>query len=415
MDRSVSFKLPSETMVNDGLDNKIQEIFSNYLYKTSIFKNRDVLSTNFLPNSVIHRDKEIETISSILAPVLKGYKPSNIFIYGGIGCGKTVTIKYIIEQLSKISHGDFKTIYINCRLKKVSDTEYRMLSQILKEFDIVVPETGISTNILYKKFFEELENKKVILILDEIDTLVEKIGDEFLYNISRSASNISIVGITNNIYFSQNLDPRVRSSLAEEEIIFRPYNAGEIKDILGIRILEAFNPDAIDESVLNKCAALAAQEHGDARRALELIRVAGEITERAGGDKINEEHLDVARERINTDKLTEVIKSQPRHSQIILESALSLRKENKGGKWIDSRILTTEVYKSYDRLCEKNGLKPLTQRRVCDLINEYETIGIISTKTSSRGRYGKVREITFAVDSEIISKIENILVKSNSY
>lgn len=411
---SISFKLPSETMADEIIDNKVQNIFNNYLYRQSLFKNRDVLSTNFLPNNIIHRDVEIEALSSILAPILKGYKPSNIFIYGGIGCGKTVTIKYILDQLSKVSSGTFKTIYINCKMKKVSDTEYRILSQILKEFDVIVPETGISTNVLYKKFFEEASKQNIILVFDEIDSLITKIGDEFLYNISRSDSNISVIGITNNIYFAEKIDPRVRSSLAEEELIFRPYNAQQLKDILSIRITEAFYENAIDDSVINKCAALAAQEHGDARRALDLIRVAAEISERTGQTVITEDQLDVAKERINTDKLTEVVRSQPRHSQLVLESMISLKKTSKG-QWIDSRILTSEIYKSYNRFCENNGLNPLTQRRVCDLINEYETLGIINTKISSRGRYGKLREVVFAVNEDMISKIEGILTKINSY
>ncbi|MBI5331947.1 MAG: orc1/cdc6 family replication initiation protein [Candidatus Aenigmarchaeota archaeon] len=405
----VSFELPSETMADKTVDNKIQEIFSNYLSKQSLFKNREVLSTNFLPNIIIHRDSEIQTVSSIIAPILKGYKPSNLFIYGGIGCGKTVTIKYILEQLSKISNGNYKTVYINCKMKKVSDTEYRILSQLLKEFGLLVPETGISTNILYKKFFECVDGQNIIIIFDEIDALVNKIGDEFLYNISRSEQNISIIGITNNISFADRLDPRVKSSLVEEEIIFKPYNAQQLKDIITLRTAEAFDEDCLDESVINKCAALAAQEHGDARRALELIRVAGEITERLGETRIKEEHLDVANDRINTDKIVETIKSQPRHSQMVLESIMSLKKASKG--WQDTRILTGEIYRQYNNLCEKNTIKSLTQRRVCDLINEYENIGIINTRTASRGRHGKIREVVLNIEDDMLKKIDNILTK----
>ena len=411
---SVSFKLPSETMVSESIDNKTQNIFSSYLCKQSLFKNREVLSTNFYPSGIMHRNKEIETLSSILAPVLRGYKPSNVFVYGGIGCGKTVTIRYIMEQLSNISNGAYKILYINCKMKKVSDTEYRILSQMLKDFGVVVPDTGIATNVLYKRFFDEVAKQNVIIVFDEIDALVDKIGDEFLYNISRSDTNISIIGITNNISFAEKMDPRVRSSLAEEEIIFRPYNAQELKDIIMARVSDAFYDNCVDDVVINKCAALAAQEHGDARRALDLIRVAGEVSERVGSVFVKEEHLDAAKERINTDKLTEIIRSQPRHSQLVLESILFLRKPAKNN-WTDSRIMTSDVYKTYNRLCENNGIDSLTQRRVCDLINEYETLGIIGTKTSSRGRYGKTREIVFNMDNCMVEKIENILSKISTY
>ena len=74
MTRFVSFELPSETVVDKTADNKIQEIFNNYMSKQSLFKNREVLSTNFLPNVIIHRDSEIQTVSSIIAPILKGWR-----------------------------------------------------------------------------------------------------------------------------------------------------------------------------------------------------------------------------------------------------------------------------------------------------------------------------------------------------
>lgn len=395
----------------EEVEKNISNIFESYLKNTSIFKNKDVLLPSYIPDKILHRDYEIVQLSSILAPTLKGYKPSNIFIYGGVGTGKTVCIRQVLKQLEEVAEKNnvpVKIIYINCKLKKVSDTEYRLLSQILESFGVIVPDTGLPTDVLYKKFFYEADKKDqtIIIVLDEIDALVRKIGDEFLYNLTRADlenARISIIGITNSLTFSNELDARVKSSLGEEEIIFKSYNAIQLKDILKQRALMAFYPEKITEEAISKCAALAAQEHGDARRAIDLLRVAGEIAERRGDAQVREEHIDMAEEKINIDCTIETIKSLPKQSQIVLYSILKIY-ETKG------KVLTGDIFEKYREICSKNGLRILTNRRINDIINELEMFGIINGKIISRGRYGRTREITISLDSQILE-----YVKKNIY
>jgi len=167
-------------------------------------------------------------------------------------------------------------------MKKQADTEYRLLAHLSKKFGKEVPFTGLPTDQVYKTFFDVIDQKSqiIILIIDEIDSLVQKTGDEILYNLTRvnqdlKKARLSVVGITNNLGFIETLDPRIRSSLSEEELIFPPYNALQLQDILRNRASLAFIPNSLGDGVIEKCAALAAQEHGDARRALDLLRVAG--------------------------------------------------------------------------------------------------------------------------------------------
>mgnify|MGYP000725225111 CR=1 FL=1 len=258
------------TLVFQGKTNSqnIKNLFLNYLKKSSIFKNKQVLTESFFPDEILHRDKELMQISSVLAPALRGYQPNNMFIYGSVGTGKTVCVKLVFKQLEEVvkkNKLNVKTIYVNCKLKKVADTEYRLLAQLLNEIGVAVPDTGLPTDVLYRKFFNEVEKKKKIIIiaLDEIDALVRKIGDDFLYNFTRintelEKGKISFIGITNNLNFCSELDARVKSSLSEEEIIFHPYNATQLRDILKQRVEKAFNHGVVSEAVINKCAALAA-------------------------------------------------------------------------------------------------------------------------------------------------------------
>lgn len=396
---------------------RIDNIFSQYVQKQSVFKDKTVLTANFIPEKIPHRDEEITQLSAALAPMLKGFHASNIFVYGTCGTGKTICSRFVANQLEDAAKdGQIKTVYINCKMKKVADTEYRLLAQLLKELGECVPDTGLPTDVLYRRFFEKADSKKqtLVIILDEVDTLFKKIGDEFLYNLTRinqelKQAKLNIIGITNDLSFRDELDMRVRSSLGEEEILFRPYNALQLKHILEERAKTGFE-SPLDEAILNKCAAIAAQEHGDARRALDLLRVAGEIAERQGDTKIAEAHIDMAEQKIDLDRVIETVKSQPNQSQGVLRAIIKLAESRKKAtKWADTRLLTGDVFAMYENVCKENGIKPLTQRRVSDLIAELDMLGIITAKVISKGRYGRTKEISLAIDSSHLDRVKTFL------
>jgi len=388
----------------------LADIFQGYTKRRGVFKNKDTLSIAFTPENIPHREEQIKQLGMILAPLLKGEKPSNIFIYGKPGTGKSLCIKHISEKINERANGKVKTLYINCKMRRVSDTEYRLLSQLLSFFDVEVPYTGLPTDSLYKRFFKLLDEKEqnVLLVLDEIDALVKKVGDGILYNLTRinqelEKAKLTILGISNNISFINDMDPRVKSSLSEEEVLFPPYNASEIKDILRERSLLAFNGNALSSGVLEKCSALAAQEHGDARKALDLLRIAGELAERMGNERVLKEHVDVAEKKLDKDKSMEIIKTQPKQSQCVLLSVIDLHKSG------TKNIQTGDIYDVYTRMCKKAGMKVLTQRRVSDLISELDMFGILNSKVISKGRYGRTREIRLNLSLDMINKIENFL------
>lgn len=177
------------------------------------------------------------------------------------------------------------------------------------------------------------------------------------------------------------------------------------------RVSQGFMPNTVDDTALNKCAALAAQEHGDARRALDLLRVAGEIAERLSNPVVTETHVDMAEQKIDIDRVTETIKAQPMQSQAVLYSIINVAERMKNQKtWSDKRIFTGEVFEAYVGICEKNGIKPLTQRRVSDLIGELDMLSIIAAKVISKGRGGRTREIILTLNGNILERVTNFLV-----
>ena len=229
-----------------------ENIFSSYVKNPNLFSNKDALLHSFVPEKISYRDREIMQLSSILAPVLRGFQTNNVFIYGTCGTGKTICSRFVLNQLEEMGSSNgrsIKTIYINCKMKRVADTEYRLFAQLLRELGVDVPDTGLPTDALYRSFFERVDEKEqtVVIMLDEIDYLFKKVGDTFLYNLTRineelKNARLNIIGITNDLGMRDGLDMRVKSSLGEEELLFRPYNAAELKDILRKRAETGFMP-----------------------------------------------------------------------------------------------------------------------------------------------------------------------------
>jgi cell division control protein 6 len=435
-------------------DEASRGLFDDLLSGEPIFENKEVLRPSYTPHRLPHREEQINNMATILVTALRGDTPSNILIYGKTGTGKTASAKFVSEELESTSQKyevPCEVEYINC---EVTDTQYRVLAQLankfiekneqvvtdrladlrelaeraetdpgvlaetdfadraaldaridaladdLEEFE-PVPMTGWPTDRVYSAFFDAVDyhERVVVIMLDEIDKLVEKSGDDTLYNLSRmnselENSRISIMGISNDLKFTDFLDPRVKSSLGEEEIVFPPYDATQLRDILQQRADVAFKPDSLTEDVIPLCAAFAAQEHGDARRALDLLRTAGELAERDRTEMVNEEHVRQAQEKIELDRVVEVVRTLPTQSKLVLYATTLLEKNGV------HNINTGEVFNIYKRLCQEIDADVLTQRRVTDLISELDMLGIVNAVVVSKGRYGRTKEISLSVPIE---------------
>lgn len=379
----------------------LDEIF-NRIITSKIFKSREKLRPDYVPEELPHREGEILKLGSILAPVLRGERPSNVLIFGLPGTGKTAVTRYVLSKLVERAQNinlPFSYTYINCRK---TDTPYQVLSEVAKAVGVKVPFTGLSTAEVYRRLFRGLEAKtnNLLIVLDEMDNLISRHGDDVLYKLLRIneetvKGKISIIGIANDLRLTEKLDPRVKSSLGEEEIVFPPYDAIQLRDILKNRAKEAFNDGVIEDGVIELCAAFAAKEHGDARRALDLLRVSGEIAEREGSSKVTENHVRIARAEIEKNRVIEVLKTMPLHVKLVFTSIYIAEKLRK--------IVTTgEVYRVYENLCKVVGVEPLTSRRVSDILNELDMLGVLSAEVVSLGRHGRTKIIKSRVPKTII-------------
>ena len=397
-------------------------IFTQYIQKRNVIvKNKKILQSSYIPSNLPHRDDKINEIVEIVAPSLNKDKPSNILIIGKTGTGKTAVMNYIGKELKKADEKqeNCSFIYINC---EVVDNPYGILynisNQIISDPNKKIPFTGWSLDKIFSELttYIDKEDKIFIIVLDEIDRSFQKNGDDIFYYLTTineilEQSRVSIIGITNNAKFTEFLSPKIKSRLGEEKVIFPPYTVNQLKDILYERAKEAFDDGILDDDVIPYCAALSAQEMGDARRALDLLRMSADIAERNGDRKITAAHVKSAKNKIELDAVSEVIKTLTVQSKTVL---LSVIKNTEDGM---TTMTTGDVYTTYKYICEAISQSILTQRRVAGLISELDMLGIVHARVKSFGRAGRTKEIELNTPQEIVNMIksDDVFVDLYSY
>lgn len=360
-------------------------IFKNIQNENVIFKDKKPLDHRFLPEKLLHREDQVTQIARYWVDALNDVTPSNITIYGKTGTGKTATAQFARSQLLEFSAD--QDVFIKIEYIRCTDytTEYQVLAQLCKKLGRDVPHRGWTkaevVNTFREIFRTNAFGKKLILIviLDEIDILLNKDGDGILYTLTRT-DNVSVLSISNYLDFKALIKSRVTSSLNDKEIVFPPYGASQLNDILSERAKMAFNEGVVEDDVIPLCSAMAAKEEGDARFALDLLKTSGIVAGEEGSETIKSEHVRMAKDRIEHDKVVEVVKTLPTQQQRVLEAILMLTNENE-------EITSGKLYDAYKDVSKKDAV---TYRRIFDFINELEMLGIISTNTISRGR-GKGR------------------------
>ncbi|KXB02647.1 cell division control protein Cdc6 [candidate division MSBL1 archaeon SCGC-AAA261F19] len=387
--------------------------FDKWLDTRGIFKNREYLRSAYTPNELPHRKDQIDQLARIWAAPLRGETPSNVFVYGKTGTGKTATVKHLMSELRKTSK-DFSSaievVYINC---EVINTKYRILANVANKLRETmqkrdpdypkvsehVPKTGWPTDQVYDALLETLDSVKqvVVMVLDEIDRLVVRGVDDVLYDLTCINSELrnsrtGIVGISNDLDFVSQLDPRIISRLGEEKVIFPPYDAFQLEDILTERAEMSFCDGVISDAAIRLCAAHAARKHGDARRALDLLRCSGEIAEEDSAGRVTRDHVERASERLERDMKEDAIRALPEQSKLVLLSILLLQEQRV------PNIGTRDVYNVYRSLCRQNKSDILTMRRISGLISDLDMMGILEAQTVSRGRYGRRKEVELTVE-----------------
>ncbi|MEM2760561.1 MAG: orc1/cdc6 family replication initiation protein [Nitrososphaerales archaeon] len=378
----------------------LNDVFTKAVSGKPLIRNRNVLRSDYIPDRLLYRENEMKAVGEALSPLLKGTRASNLFLYGKPGTGKTAVATHVLKRLEEHAsklNVTVKLAYANTK----SSREYTALVQLGSKIGLRLPPTGLASGDLFAKILTFINDRDIntVFVLDEIDELVKRHGDKILYEMTRANSrlkkgSLGIIGISNDLNFKEFLDPRVLSSLSEEEIVFPPYTVQELKGILMERARAGFHDGVVEEAAINLCAAMAGSEHGDARRAVDLLRVAGDVAEREGADYVDEKHVRIAEKKIEQDTASEALRSLAIHEKLIVYSVM-----------VSQNGSTGDVFNRYVEFCRKVGLEPVTQRRVGMIVSSLDTLGLISAPVISHGRYGRTKKISLAVQPSVVKNV----------
>jgi len=372
----------------------------------TLIKNRDILHYTYMPDTILHRDSEQEQVTQSLIPILKHSRPSNLLVYGKPGTGKTLVVKKILSKIqSRVEKSKFpiKLIYAN---SKEETTLYGLLVSFGRQLGLnekELPSTGLAISEVFKRLLKIIDSNQLnaVFVIDEIDYLahlISKTGKDILYQLTRAnerltQGSLTLVGISNDLTFKERLDPRVLSSLGEEEIVFTNYSVEQIRKILEGRIEQALVKNAIEDAALNLCSAMAGREHGDARRAIDLLRVASEIAEREQKTSINEDHIRMAGQKIEENKEVTSLQSYPLHEKILIIAVMKTSELSTGG-----------IYTAYKTLCKTVRQQELTQRRVTQMLSEIELSGLITGRIIHQGIHGRTKKYKLTISPNMIKE-----------
>ena len=369
-------------------------IFAKSGKEQEIFRDERFLYPEYLPEKLPHRESEIDSLVYAFQPVLKGKKPSNVFVVGDSGTGKTVTVKYVLNELESYSDRA-KSLYINCF---ECNTRYAVLAKITNFMKIAIPRRGLATDEVYSKFLEGLKKTDFtpLVVLDEVEQLLareeaSKLFYDLLRIVEHQQNNIGLIFISNDFSFTSKLDSRVKSSLAEETIEFRQYSPQQLKDILRERAQYAYAPNVLEEDVINVAAAHAAKKKGDARIAIECLWKAGREAERQNSAKVTLDHLRSAFEKVDARSAEKILPYLSENETMILK-LIAEQKENE-----------TRSGKLYE-LYSKTSPKPVTQRSFRDTIAKLESAGVISAPILEKGIKGRTKMISLKISKETALK-----------
>ena len=372
---------------------------------------RNIFQDNYIPPRLLHRDDQIRALVNILAPAYEGRMSSHILVYGKTGTGKTAVVTQVLNDIMAKAPGDagVQVLSLNCG---GADTEYAVLkgltNMLLGPNEKKIGEKlGTSTVLDEFKNVLQRRSKLLLIVLDEIDMLVKsnKSGD-ILYSLSNlnaelTKSRVVLIGVSNDLKITQYLDARVNSRLNEQSVVFPPYNQPQLRDILRDRAQQVLAPNALADGTLERCAATAAIEHGDARRAIALMRLSVQAAEREGSKQITEDHVKKAAVELERNAIEQCIRTLPPQEKILLWALINAY--DRGRK---QAMSTGAVYEAYKAVSTKIGLSPLTQKSITDYISDLDNLGLIQS-TMHYGGYamGRTRLNTPAIPADTALQI----------
>lgn len=391
----------------------IEEMLLEFDEQEGLIRDRSLLDPNYVveEDRIVGRDAQLQEVTKMLRVALGDNRPPNLFLYGPSGTGKSLITKAVCKNISRICDSRdirFGTIEVNCQdLDTLGVAVYELAERAAEEadVDVEIPKHGISTKEKWDELYRIINENfdSVVFVLDELDMLVgrrdkqEPAFSRLLYQLSRSGTNdeltayLSVVAISNDTKMMESVGSRALSSFTPEDVHFDDYDANQLQSILRRR-QDAFYEGVLDEDVIPLAAAFAAQTHGDARKAIDLIRVAGELAEREGDGRVQEKHVRRAQDKVEKNRVLEVIRGISTQKKLCLYATASVAAESDDGS-----ARSTTGYRVYQYLTDSIDAEQYHQETYVNKMKELTTYSLVEFERRSHGpSSGMFLEFQFA-------------------
>jgi len=381
----------------------------------SIFASKEVLSEDYQPDQILERDDEINKYRHALEDVLFGRTPQNVMLYGRAGLGKTAVTTYMMEALQDevTRRPDADELFVhelNCNGKTVYSVVRTLINELLPETANDFPKRGLSTADAFEELYTQLDRRggTHLIVFDEIDHLSDV--DTLLYELPRARSighitnsKVGIIGISNNYRFRQELSPKVKDTLMEAEISFSPYDASELQAILADRADRAFVDGVCDDSAVARAAAIAAKDRGNARQAIDLLRVGGEVAKKQDDSRVDDSHIIEAQELVQRGRLRNRIRDQTQHAQLLLETLAYLEEQE------ETPARSKTIKTRYETVVDSHAVDPLTTlKSIQNHLSDLHMLGFLQRTDRNRGESGgRYYEYSLDLDPEVVVDIRD--------
>jgi len=357
----------------------------------SVFRDEHVFEIDWLPETFKHRETQKETMEYALRPAVRGSRPLNVIARGPPGTGKTTSTQILFDELT--AQTDVQAVRVNCQ---VDSTRYAVFSRLFAAiFDYKPPSSGISFKKLFSQITDKLvaEDEVLVVALDDVNYLFyESEASDTLYSLLRaheahSGAKIGVICISSDLDLDviEALDTRVQSVFRPEEIYFNKYDQPEIVEILQERVDRGFHEGVVDAPVLDRVAELTAQQGGDLRVGIDLLRRAGMNAEMRASRSVDLEDVEAAYDKSKYVHLSRRLGELSDSEAALVEVIAQHDGETAG-----------DIYEAF------NDQTDLGYTRYSEIINKLDQLGIIeATYTNVDGR-GRSRELTLQYDPEAV-------------
>jgi cell division control protein 6 len=400
-DSDSSIDHSSETASEANSSQSIEEMLLEFDEQEGLIRDRSLLDPNYVveEDRIVGRDEQLQEVTKMLRVALGDNRPPNLFLYGPSGTGKSLITKAVCHNISRICETrdiQFGTIEINCQdLDTLGVAVYELASQAADQagVDIEVPKHGVATKEKWDELYRIVNENfdSIVFVLDELDMLVGRRDKQdpafsrLLYQLSRAGANdeltayISVVAISNDARMMESVGSRALSSFTPEDVHFDDYDANQLQSILRRR-QDAFHDDVLDGDVIPLAAAFAAQTHGDARKAIDLMRVAGELAEREGDDRVREEHVREAQDKVEKNRVLEVVRGISTQKKLCLYATAAVAAQTDDGS-----ARSTTGYRVYQFLTDSIDADQYHQETYVNKMKELTTYSLVDFERRSHG------------------------------